>query len=125
MGNFTLPFDTRQAALARVAKTKAVMHRNIMAFAEVHTFTTDELAIRWNCETGHVAPRVSELVKRGDLVASGQRRKTRMGALANVWIATKYATPAVAPANLDREVEISREEMRRQRRQDRGRADGR
>ena len=49
--------------------------------------TADEVAVAFQCSHNHVAPRITELKGSGSLIPSAQRRQTRSGSPARVWLA--------------------------------------
>jgi hypothetical protein len=89
-----LPFDTRRAAHARVAATKARTYARILAAGReqgAHGFIPDELAAAWNCSPNHVAPRITELKKAGRLVETRRTRLTRSRSPAHVYVLPEFA----------------------------------
>lgn len=46
----------------------------------------DELVEWWGCTHNHVAPRITELVAQGRIFRNGQKRKTRSGRNADVFV---------------------------------------
>ncbi len=72
MSSTSLPlFDTRQAAHAKLTPSKQEVYARILGFARwrgQRGFTADELAAAWGCSHNHVAPRIPELKKLGQLV---------------------------------------------------------
>jgi hypothetical protein len=89
-----LPSDTRNAAHDRVQPTKSEVWARILSFAASQGtvgLTADELADLWQCSHNHVAPRISELYDSGDLVVTDERRPTRTGCLARVYVAKQFA----------------------------------
>jgi hypothetical protein len=106
MSTTSLPlFDTRLASHAHVRLSKNETWARILEYAELRGrlgFTADELAAAWGCSHNHVAPRICELSESGDLVLTGERRRTRSGFFAGVYVAKQFpqqrrADPA-APA---------------------------
>jgi hypothetical protein len=95
MSNSSQPlFDTRSAAHARVAPTKQEIYARILGFARWNGkrgFTADELAASWGCDHNHVAPRISELKKSGQLVPTKRCRPTRTRSPARVFVASEFA----------------------------------
>jgi len=71
--------DARRDAHARQTREKKQkLYEEILEFAHGRGgFTADELAESWNCSPNHVAPRISEMLDKGLLVETGERRKTR------------------------------------------------
>jgi hypothetical protein len=87
-------FDTRQAAHAQVQPTKQDTYARILAYAEqrgLHGFTADEAADDFGCSHNHSPPRIGELIRAGELIPTGQRRPTRSGCLARIFIARQFA----------------------------------
>jgi len=77
------------AAHASVQPTKRETCRRILAYGRwcgLRGFTTDQLAAEWGCDHNHVAPRVTELFRAGDLIITEKRRATRSGCLARVYV---------------------------------------
>jgi hypothetical protein len=86
--------DTRLAAHAHVLATKRETYSRILEHAEQCGrlgFTADELTADWGCSPNHTAPRVTELVASGALVKTEERRPTRSGCLARVYVAKRFA----------------------------------
>lgn len=98
MASTTLPLiDTRRAAHAQVAPTKQETCRRILAYGRwrgLQGFTTDELAAHWGVDHNHVAPRVTELFKAGQLTLTRERRTTRSGCLARVYVVNQKQSDA-------------------------------
>jgi hypothetical protein len=97
--------DTRRAAHARVGPTKRETCRRILAYGRwrgLQGFTTDELAAHWGVDHNHVAPRVTELFKAGALTLTRERRATRSGCLARVYVVSqeRSAAPPASPDSL-------------------------
>lgn len=83
-----------EAAHNQIIGTKTDIWDRIERFAialGTYGLTADELALAWNCELGHVAPRVTELKVNARLVETAVRRKTRTGCYARVVVAAKFA----------------------------------
>jgi hypothetical protein len=81
--------DTRAAAHVRVQASKQDTWARILAYGRwcgLRGFTTEQLAIDWGCDKDHVAPRVTELFQDGELILTKERRRTRSGCLARVYI---------------------------------------
>jgi len=78
--------EARRAAHKRQTREKrAKLYEEILEFSYGRGgFTADELAESWNCSPNHVAPRISELLKSGRLIETGERRRTRSGSFAAV-----------------------------------------
>lgn len=97
MGNTStsLPlFDTRQAAHARVSPRKQETYERIFRFARDRGswgFTADELAVAWGCDHNHSSPRITELVKSGQLIATKRRRLTRTGSPACIFVLPEFS----------------------------------
>lgn len=95
MATTSLPlFDTSSAAHARIAPAKAAIRKRILDFAIERGrrgFTADELAAAWNCSHNHSSPRIAELVADGQLIPTGERRRTRSGCTAHVFVARRFA----------------------------------
>lgn len=96
--------QTSRLAHAAVRSMKRQVWTRILAFAAqrgVHGFTADELSAAWTCSPNHVAPRITELLQAGKLVATRRTRPTRSGSSARVLVAFAYRrqpTPATTPA---------------------------
>jgi hypothetical protein len=87
-------FDTRSAAHARIAPSKQEIYARILGFARWRGhrgLTADELAAAWHCDHNHVAPRISELKKSGQLIPTKHCRPTRAHSLARVFVASEFA----------------------------------
>jgi hypothetical protein len=91
---FATSRDTRLAAHASVLPTKRETYARILEHAEQcgwHGCTSDALAEAWECSHNHVAPRIVELVAPGHLVKTEERRQTRSGRMARVYVAKRFA----------------------------------
>lgn len=98
---------TSLASHTHVQPSKNETWERILAYAEgrgCRGFTADELADAWGCSHNHVAPRISELSESGYLILNGERRRTRSGCLARVFVARQFAHARRAdpPAESDR-----------------------
>jgi|ERR671922_2205181 hypothetical protein len=91
----TLPlFDTRRAAHTRITPTKQKTYAEILAVAGergAYGVIADEISDEWNCSHNHVAPRISELAKSGQLVRTRRTRLTRSGSPASVYVLPEFA----------------------------------
>jgi hypothetical protein len=91
------------AAYAQVQPTEQQTYDQIMAVADQcghHGIIPDEVTALWQCSPNHVAPRITELKKRGLLVEADRRRPTRAGGMARVLVAKQFArpgAPTIAP----------------------------
>ena len=115
-----LLFDTRRAAHERVKPKQAAMEAQVLADVIAqgnHGATADEIAQRFGRSVLSVRPRVSELAKRGQLVATDRTRQTPLGSPATVYVAARFAPTRSQPIDL----EISIEDRQRQRAEDRRR----
>ena len=94
MSSTLLPlFDTRRAAHARIGPGREKIYQRILDFARQRGsrgLIADELAASWVCSHNQVAPRISELVKRGRLVAAQCTRLTRTGSPARVYVLPEF-----------------------------------
>jgi hypothetical protein len=66
----------------RIAVLNFIQSQNVLGA------TADEVAAAFGSSHNHVAPRITELKKRGLIVATPYRRKTRSGASASVMVAS-------------------------------------
>ena len=92
--------NTQMEAFRRIQSSARATRSKIMDFATqrgTRGFCVDELVETWRCSANHVAPRVVELVRAGELISTGRRRPTRTGCSAQVYVAAKFAQPAPAP----------------------------
>ena len=73
-------------AYAKVKETAEAVRGKVYAWFLLHPegATADELCAAWGCSANHTAPRLTELLKAGKLVRTGERRKTRAGCSAAV-----------------------------------------
>jgi hypothetical protein len=77
------------AAHAKIEPTKADTWARILAYGRwcgLRGFTTDQVSADWGCDKDHIAPRITELFKAGELFLTKERRPTRSGCLARVYI---------------------------------------
>jgi hypothetical protein len=75
----------RQPAFSRAERTR----RDILALiSDTRPLTADEVASRLDLSILYVRPRVSELVARGDLIASGRCGRNASGKPAKKWRVT-------------------------------------
>ena len=75
----------REAHRRQTRARKEKLYQEILEFSCGRGgFTADELAAAWDCPANHVAPRISELLKSGRLIETGERRQTRSGSWAAV-----------------------------------------
>ena len=92
------------AAHDHVQPTKKDTWARILAYGRwcgLRGFTTDQLATDWGCDHDHVAPRVTELFKAGELILTKERRPTRSGCRARVYIVKQKApAPVIRPSQL-------------------------
>lgn len=80
---------TSQEALKSIGEDKARIRRDVLRFIRVrgpHGATCDEVEVTLNLAHQTASPRVYELHKRGSIVDSGQKRVTRAGRRAIVWV---------------------------------------
>lgn len=78
----------------KVQPTKEQTRREVLAFIigrGKQGATADEIAAAFECTHNHVAPRISELKLKGQVVPSGERRKTRSGCSAAVLVGREFA----------------------------------
>jgi hypothetical protein len=110
-------FDTREAAHAQVRPSKRANYARILDYAAQcasRGFTADEVAVDFGCSYNHTSPRIGELVRAGELIVTGRRRRTRSGCLARVYVAKQFAqqrradAPAPAEDLLFPESELSK-----------------
>jgi hypothetical protein len=98
MTSTSLPlFDTREAAHVQVRPTKQDTYARILAYADLRGrrgFTADEATADFGCSHNHVAPRITEPSDAGELVLTGERRRTRSNCLARVFVARQFAALA-------------------------------
>lgn len=96
MSTTSLPlFETRREAHDQVTPKKKQVYDRILSFARHRGnwgFTADELAQEWQCPHNHTSPRISELVRRGELLATKRRRRTRAGSWACVFVIADLST---------------------------------
>lgn len=86
--------DTSRAAASAIKPGATTIRAEVARLFEVRSaLTADECAERLDMSILTIRPRVTELVKQGELVDTGQRRKNRSGRLAAVYR---------APTNADR-----------------------
>jgi hypothetical protein len=91
---------TSAAAFIRIQPSARATRAQIMDFATqrgARGFCVDELVETWQCSANHVAPRCTELVKSGQLVATGRTRPTRAGSSARVLVARRFAPELTKP----------------------------
>jgi hypothetical protein len=84
-------------AYAKVQATKRETYTRILDYANrcgLRGFTADEVAEAFRCDCNHVAPRVGELREAGELVRTQERRPTRAGNLARVYVAPRFVQQA-------------------------------
>lgn len=76
-----------EAANRRVNKTKdkALIH-NLIKATQQEGITLDELSILLKRAPNQISGRISELKRDGFVIANGQRRETRTGSTAKVYI---------------------------------------
>jgi chemotaxis signal transduction protein len=89
--------STSLRAFVRIQPTARETRAKIMEFAAkrgARGFVVDELVEIWHCSANHVAPRCTELVKSGQLVATGRTRPTQAGHAARILVAARFAQPA-------------------------------
>lgn len=82
---------TSRAALSQIAPDTARIRRKVYAFIVARGpqgATCDEIETSLALAHQTCSPRVYELHKRGSIVASNERRKTRSGRAAIVWKVT-------------------------------------
>ena len=90
----TIPFDTRQAAHARIASTKQEVCTRVLRFAfERGAFgiIPDEVSEAFECDHNQTCLRISELKKRGLLVDTGRTSPTHSGSPAAVVVHFEFA----------------------------------
>jgi predicted ArsR family transcriptional regulator len=76
-------------SLAAIIPLRTKLQRRVMDQFDCGNFTADEIAIRLGLSILTARPRCAELVKRGFLEDSGQRRKNNSGRSATVWTLKK------------------------------------
>jgi predicted ArsR family transcriptional regulator len=76
-------------SLAAIIPLRTKMQRRVMDQFECGNFTADEIALRLGLSILAARPRCAELVKRGFLEDSGERRKNNSGRSATVWAIKK------------------------------------
>jgi hypothetical protein len=105
-------------SIAAAAQADEVIRNEVLrkiVFAGPHGMTRDDLCAALYLEPPTICPRVSELVKSGDVIETGRRRKTRKGrdAFVLVWhgVFNKERDgerPARKPSAKDREIRALR-----------------
>jgi hypothetical protein len=76
---------SRQAAQAMTSRASILRDRVEQLFLTGATLTADECAAALHESVLAIRPRLSELVKKGLLVSTGERRKNASGMSATVW----------------------------------------
>jgi hypothetical protein len=105
-------------SIAAAAQADEVIRNEVLrkiVFAGPHGMTRDDLCAALYLEPPTICPRVSELVKSGDVIETGRRRKTRKGRDAfvlvwhGVWNKERDGErPARKPSAKDREIRALR-----------------
>lgn len=78
--------DTSEAAAASMNASAAGYRERVFAMFALGNWTCDALEERMNLSHQTVSARIRELVLAGRLTDSGERRKTRSGRKAAVWM---------------------------------------
>jgi hypothetical protein len=81
-----------------------ILRKRILAFALEcgrHGFIADELEAAWGCSHNHTSPRIAELLADGELIPTGERRRTRSGSTAHVFVAKQFAEQLSDPPAQD------------------------
>jgi sulfur relay (sulfurtransferase) DsrC/TusE family protein len=85
--------QTSRDAAKKTAKDLTALQWDVLHYIQdqgEHGCTDDELNIAFDCITSRYRSRRSELTKMGKIVPSGEKRATRGGSPANVWIHKKF-----------------------------------
>lgn len=84
---FAVGSDTSQAAAEAIEDSAANLRARVLGFLiETGGATDEEVQLGLDMNPSTVRPRRGELVKMGRVKDSGQRRKTRSGRWAVVWV---------------------------------------
>ena len=85
MNTGALETPVRRARSAALSKAECIRREIVELIVFERPMTADELAARLDLSILYVRPRVSELVTRGRLVASGKRGRNASGKRAAKW----------------------------------------
>lgn len=86
---------SKDAAISILPHAKAMRDKiyRMIEFAELNGFTVDEIEIETGYPHQTASARVTELLQEGLIEDSGERRLTRHGRKACVWVVTGKAPP--------------------------------
>lgn len=76
---------TSSDAAREVEREASTLRRNCLEVIDLHPSTADEVAEQLQRSVLAIRPRLSELVARGRIVESGERRPNASGKMAVVW----------------------------------------
>ena len=88
--------DTSRAAAAQVSDVETIRQQVYDLIAgRAEGMTADAVAEHFGCYHNRTSPRIRELVLKGLLMDSGERRDTRSGRRAVVWIRAVLPLPVI------------------------------